>query len=220
MLQRLALVLSTAALAVTVACSQSDPGITTAVKAKLAADDVVKAHQIDVDTTDGVVTLRGRVETAAQKEQAVVLARQADGVRDVMDQLTITPAATATTGQLGSQTSDIRQDANGAAREAREEGRETAQAAREAGRDAKQKAGDAADRSGAAIGDAAITAAVKSKFLADTAVSGLKVNVDTNGGVVTLSGAVSTQAEADRAASLARQTDGVTRVVNNLRVGN
>ena len=34
---------------VTVACAQSDPGITTAVKSQFAADDTVKAYQIDVD---------------------------------------------------------------------------------------------------------------------------------------------------------------------------
>ena len=33
-----------------VACSQSDPGVTTAVKAKFAADDTVKAYKINVDT--------------------------------------------------------------------------------------------------------------------------------------------------------------------------
>jgi hypothetical protein len=38
-------------------------------------------------------------------------------------------------------------------------------------------------------------------------------------GVVTLKSTVSTRAEADRAVMLARETKGVTRVVNNLRVG-
>ena len=47
----------------TAACSQSDAGITTAVKSKLAADDTVKAYRIDVDTKDKVVTLKGNVDT-------------------------------------------------------------------------------------------------------------------------------------------------------------
>ena len=47
----------------TVACAQTDPGVTTAVKAKLAADDTVKAYRIDVDTQDKVVTLKGEVDT-------------------------------------------------------------------------------------------------------------------------------------------------------------
>jgi hyperosmotically inducible protein len=212
MLTRFAYVLSSAALAAAVACSQSDPGVTTAVKSKLAADDTVKAYQIDVDTKDRVVTLSGTVETTAQKDQAVIIARQTDGVRDVVDQIAVSPVAALTTG-------DLRDEASEAAREAREEAREATDAAKEAGRDVQREAGQATDRAGAAASDATVTAAVKSKFLADTSVSGLKIDVDTNGGVVTLSGMVSTQAEADRAASLARDTAGVTRVVNNLRAG-
>ena len=85
------------AAALTVACGQTDAGITTSVKAKLAADDTVKAYQVDVDTSNKVVTLSGDVETAAQKEHAVMIARNTDGVRDVIDQLRVNPTA-ATTG--------------------------------------------------------------------------------------------------------------------------
>jgi osmotically-inducible protein OsmY len=53
----------------------------------------------------------------------------------------------------------------------------------------------------------------------DKEVSALKINVDTdNKGVVTLSGTVKTQAEADKAVSIARQTKGVASVTNNLKV--
>src|SRR5919109_3959458 len=89
MLQRLAVVLCAAAF--TVACGQTDAGITTAVKSKLAADDTVKAYQVDVDTSNKVVTLRGDVETMAQKEQAVLIARNTEGVTDVIDQLRVNP---------------------------------------------------------------------------------------------------------------------------------
>ena len=70
---------SAAALLFTVACGQTDAGITTAVKTKLAADDTVKAYQVDVDTSNKVVTLRGDVETMAQKEHAVTIARNTSG---------------------------------------------------------------------------------------------------------------------------------------------
>ena len=187
---KLAAALSAVTLVVTVACAQSDPGITTAVKSKLSADDTVKAYQIDVDTKDRVVTLTGTVETAAAKDQAVMIARQTDGVRDVVDQLTVSAAAAPTTG-------DLREEANEAAREARE----TTDTAKDLSK------------------DAAITSAVKSKFLADTSISGLKIDVDTKDGIVTLNGNVGSKAEADRAVSMARETDGVSRVVNNLRIG-
>jgi hypothetical protein len=99
---KLAGFVSAAALLFAVACGQTDAGITTAVKSKLAADDTVKAYQVDVDTSNKVVTLRGDVETMAQKEQAVTIARNTDGVRDVIDQLRVNPtAATSGVGDIG-----------------------------------------------------------------------------------------------------------------------
>jgi hypothetical protein len=92
---------SAAALLFTVACGQTDVGITTAVKSKLAADDMVKAYQVDVDTSHKVVTLRGDVETPAQKDHAVEIARNTDGVADVIDQLRVNPTA-ATSGRIDS----------------------------------------------------------------------------------------------------------------------
>ena len=90
-------VVSAVVLAFTVACSQTDAGITTAVKSKLAADDTVKAYKVDVDTHSKVVTLSGDVETQAQREHAVLIARNTDGVADVIDQLRVNPTA-ATSG--------------------------------------------------------------------------------------------------------------------------
>jgi hypothetical protein len=84
-------------LAFTIACSQSDAGITTAVKSKLAADDTVKAYQVDVDTRNKVVTLSGEVDTEAQRAHAIMIARNTEGVADVVDQLRVNPAA-ATSG--------------------------------------------------------------------------------------------------------------------------
>jgi len=173
----------------TIACAQTDAGITTAVKSKLAADDTVKAYQINVDTTDHVVTLRGTVDTSIAKAQAVQIASRTDGVRNVVDEIQVSQPPAATTGDIT--TTDT------------------------LGADVK----DATNRAGAAIGDAAITTEVKAKYLADTHVSGLKIDVDTKDGVVSLSGMVPTKAEADRAVQLARDSAGVKSVVNHLRVG-
>ena len=68
------------------------------------------------------------------------------------------------------------------------------------------------------VEDPAITAEVKTKLLADKSVSGLKIDVDTKDGVVTLNGTANTRAEAQRAVKLARATKGVKHVVNNLTV--
>ena len=80
------------------ACSHSDVGITTAVKTKFAADDMVKATKIDVDTKDGVVTLTGNVDTAEVKSHAVEVARNTKGVTSVVDQLSVAPPPVATSG--------------------------------------------------------------------------------------------------------------------------
>lgn len=211
MLQRCAAVLAAAIM--TVACAQTDAGITTNVKTKLAADDTVKAYQVDVDTRNGVVTLSGTVENTAVKEQAINIARGTDGVRDVIDQIRVGEAA-ATGG-----TYNLENRVERGAAEVKEEGREAADKVKAEGRELKAEAGEAADKAGAAITDAAITTAVKAKFLADTTVKGLRIDVDTDNGMVTLNGTVSSRGEADRAMTLARNTDGVKGVHDNLKVG-
>ena len=211
MLQRCAAVLAAAIM--TVACAQTDAGITTNVKTKLAADDTVKAYQVDVDTRNGVVTLSGTVENTAAKEQAINIARGTDGVRDVIDQIRVGEAA-ATGG-----TYNLENRVERGAAEVKEEGREAADKVKAEGRELKAEAGEAADKAGAAITDAAITTAVKAKFLADTTVKGLSIDVDTDNGMVTLNGNVASRVEADRAMTLARNTDGVKGVHDNLKVG-
>jgi hyperosmotically inducible protein len=101
---------SAVALAFTVACGQTDAGITSAVKSKLAADDTVKAYKVDVDTENKVVTLSGEVDTEAQRSHAIMIARNTDGVADVVDQLRINPTA-ATSGIDVDVDPDLKDDA-------------------------------------------------------------------------------------------------------------
>ena len=61
-----------------------------------------------------------------------------------------------------------------------------------------------------------LTARVKSVLLADAQVKGTKIDVDTNNGVVTLQGNVSSPSEKSRAEQLAQQVEGVKEVHNNL----
>jgi len=67
--------------------SASDTTITTAVKNKLAADPTTSAAKIDVDTSNGVVTLSGKVPTAAEKSEAERIARNTQGVRQVVNNI-------------------------------------------------------------------------------------------------------------------------------------
>ena len=67
----------------------ADGALTAKIKSKMALDDEVEALNIDIDTDGGVVTLRGAVTSANERERAVRLARETDGVTSVVDQLTI-----------------------------------------------------------------------------------------------------------------------------------
>jgi osmotically-inducible protein OsmY len=71
---------------------------------------------------------------------------------------------------------------------------------------------------GETIDDTAITTRVKTAMLNDPDVGGLRIDVDTFKGVVTLSGRVKSQTEKDRAMTLARQVDGVTEVKDAMQV--
>jgi osmotically-inducible protein OsmY len=172
-----------AAAVLVVGCAQTDAGITTAVKAKLAADDLVKAHEIDVDTHEGAVTLSGTVESPEQETQALQIARNTEGVTSVVDNINVAPesGAAPTTG-MG------------------------------------DTAATMADNTMDAASDAGITAKVKTAFLADTAVSGLNIDVDTADGVVTLTGTVNSAAEKAKAVEIAGKVENVARVEDKLAV--
>lgn len=66
-----------------------DSWITTKVKADLLVDDQTKGLDINVSTTNGVVTLAGRLDSATQVDKAVSIARGIKGVKSV-DATTLT----------------------------------------------------------------------------------------------------------------------------------
>lgn len=144
-----------------------DAAITTAVKSKLTGDPEVNALNVDVDTLDGVVTLRGEVEKTSAKMEAEKLARNTDGVRRVHNQLQVVSAM--------------------------EEDDEP-------------------------INDAWIKTKVASKITGDPQLNPLNIDVDVDDGVVTLSGVVKNRAHRAEAEKLARNTQGVTRVQNELQI--
>jgi len=73
-------------------------------------------------------------------------------------------------------------------------------------------------KTGAALSDAAITTKVKAKFAADSTVSATKIHVDTDNGVVKLTGTAKSQDEAAKAAQIAKSTEGVASVDNAIQV--
>jgi hypothetical protein len=66
--------------------------------------------------------------------------------------------------------------------------------------------------------DASITAAVKTRLAGASPATLLKVDVDTKQGIVQLNGTVDNERTKQRATELARQVEGVRRVVNNLKI--
>ncbi|MEG7482148.1 molecular chaperone OsmY [Citrobacter freundii] len=144
-----------------------DSTITAKVKAALVDHDSIKSTDISVKTDQKVVTLSGFVESRAQAEEAVKVAKGVEGVTSVSDKLHV--------------------------------------------RDSKETSVKGY------AGDTAITSEVKAKLLADDIVPSRKVKVETTDGVVQLSGSVDSQAQSDRAESIAKAIDGVKSVKNDLK---
>ena len=154
-----------------------DGWITAKIQSKYFLDEDVKGREIDVSTSNGVVTLRGTVDNDMQHHEAVAIARNTDGVNDVQDYVQVRPA-------------------------------ESAMPMTAAGTSMQP----------VTMPDAWITTKVQSKYFIDPAVKSLAVNVDTNDGVVTLTGEVATPNDRKAAEDVARQTRGVKRVLNNIKV--
>jgi osmotically-inducible protein OsmY len=161
--------------------NEVNPGwITTKIQSQYFLSPDVKGRNIDVTTSGtGAVTLQGTVDTAAERQEAVRIARATDGVRDVTDELRVTgdPAA--------------RPDPN---------------------------APRAGDRDSSDLGDGWTTAKIQAKYFLDGDVKGHNINVTTNNNVVTLQGEVESAEQKRQAVALARATDGVTEVRDELRI--
>jgi osmotically-inducible protein OsmY len=81
------LVILVAGLSLVTSCASTDMGITSKVKAKFVTDEIVKAAQIEVTTSNGVVTLTGNVDNANAKSRALELAKETKGVVSVVDMI-------------------------------------------------------------------------------------------------------------------------------------
>jgi hyperosmotically inducible periplasmic protein len=90
--------------------------------------------------------------------------------------------------------------------------------ARETGAEIGEKVAVGANEAQRAVANGAMTAKIKSKMALDDGVDAAGIDIDTNGTIVTLSGRVSNQAEKERAVRLARETEGVTSVVDKIVV--
>jgi hyperosmotically inducible protein len=83
----------------TVACATTRPvdqqiddsNVTADLGTKYAFDSEIDRYRIDIDTLEGIVTLRGSVADAEQRVDAERIARSTKGVRDVVNKLDVDP---------------------------------------------------------------------------------------------------------------------------------
>jgi hyperosmotically inducible periplasmic protein len=125
---------------------------------------------------------------------AVVAFNYWNGVPLLSDPRTGRPAAVGTTGTV---------DVN---------------AARERGAEVGEKVAVAAAKVRDTAQEAALTSKIKAKMVLDDTIKARSIDVTTEGTTVTVSGAVRSVEEHDRAIRLARETEGVTQVVDRLKV--
>lgn len=90
--------------------------------------------------------------------------------------------------------------------------------ARETGARIGETVATGAAKAEQALTQGSLTAKIKAKMALDDTVKALTIDVDTNGSVVTVSGTVNSATERTRALQLARETEGVTSVVDRLVV--
>ncbi|GAA0812919.1 BON domain-containing protein [Colwellia asteriadis] len=69
--------------------SLTDSKVETVVKTKLLIESEVSGTNIEVEVSGGVVTLMGKVESDSAKELAVVIAKNTDDVKSVVDKLEV-----------------------------------------------------------------------------------------------------------------------------------
>jgi hyperosmotically inducible protein len=175
----------------------NDAWITTQIHAKYFLDPDIKGRDINVDTTAGVVTLRGEVHSAAEHNQALAKAKATEGVKQVIDKLVVTPGDRPLTAE-------IRDKASASLPRDKEQ--------------VKAQAKTAADRVGKEISDTWITTQVEAMYFLDREVKGMQISVTTKGGVVTLTGAVDSETARQKAIADARSIEGVKQVVDKLSV--
>jgi len=144
-----------------------DTYLTAKTKIALFADERVKGSAIKVETTQGAVMIRGKVDSDAAKQAAEGIAKGIDGVKSVKNELQVVAPS-------------------------------------------KREAID--------VKDDAITVRVNKQIAKDSHLKKAGIHVQTNAGVVSLSGEVQDLMTSAHASSSAWQVPGVKSVKNDLTV--
>lgn len=169
----------------------TDSELENAILAKLNADSSLAGLKFDVDANAdrNDVTLSGNVETQAQRTRAVEIARNAHAGLVITDKIDVKPREITRAEYTEEQA--------------------TAERAR---------ARDRGDTIGDTLDDAWIHTKVVTKLIGNPDTPQRKINVDVKNNVVTLRGTVTTAEEKTEAERVAKETEGVKQVRNQLRV--
>jgi len=199
-----------------------DSAIETRINDSLKKSATLAPRGIDVDVKGGVVTLTGKVRSAAEKTEAGRLAN-VTGVTRVSNEIEIDPkidqskvdtAAEKTKSGLSKAV-----DATAKAADKTKEGVQKGVGKTEQGvGKAADKTSQAVGKAGDKLGDGAVTTNVKTGLSHEQLLRDTTIDVDTTNHVVTLRGTVPSIAAKERAAAIAAGTEGVSRVVNELVV--
>jgi len=184
-----------------------DMTITAKVKTKLMWNRYTNGLNIGVSTDDAIVKLNGQVENEATRDLAGQIARNTSGVRKVVNELTL-PASGSEKAESGESQAEQNSKGPGSAVET------LGQVAEQV----KGKVSKSMEQAGRAAGDAWITAKVKTVLMFSKDTEGSDIQVSTEKGVVTLTGTVTSQAQASRVVQITRDVQDVKEVNSALVV--
>jgi osmotically-inducible protein OsmY len=184
--------------------------VTSLVQSKYFVDPSIKMRDIDVSTTNGVVTLRGQVASDTERAQALLLARTTYGVQRVEDALTIDASLAQPVAGTGGT------PAGGSLPSSPVAG--AGEAAPAATATPPTSPSPAAGTSDARAADSPLEKTLRSKLATDPQVKAAGLEVSARDGIVLLQGTVATQAAKQKALTLARETEGVMQVIDRIAV--
>lgn len=169
--------------------ASSDSEMERAIKTQLSSDPQLQGIAVDAKADKNEVTLSGTVPTEDLRTKAVDLAKNGRPNLVVTDKIDVQPSQVAR--------SEYTEDMARAARE---------------------KAKELGDKIGNSLDDAWIHTKIEAKLIDNPDTPARKINIDVVDQVVTLHGKVETIAAKDEAERTAKQTEGVKRVNNLLKV--
>ncbi len=192
------------------------------IAANLKKSASLAPRDIDVDVKQGIVTLTGTVRTETEKAHAGQLAA-VSGVTRVNNRIEVNPKIDQSRiDAAGERTKSGLTKAVDATVNA---AKKTKDAVQKGVAKSEQAVGEAADKTSDVVGtvgekmsDTSVTTHVKADFSGEKLLQDTAIDVDTTDHVVTLRGTVASDAARSRAEEIARRTDGVTRVVNQIIV--